>query len=46
MGCGHSRAMARMIDHRTATDILMIRLTAIALAGFWIGTGILLWRVF
>lgn len=37
--------MARTVDHRTETDVLMIRLTAIALASFWIGTGILLWRV-
>jgi hypothetical protein len=37
--------MARTVDHRTATDILMVRITAVALAGFWIATGILLWRV-
>lgn len=37
--------MARTVDPRTETDILLIRLTAIALVGFWIGTGILLWRV-
>jgi hypothetical protein len=37
--------MARTVDPRTATDILLVRLMAIALAGFWIGAGLLLWRV-